>query len=208
MKKQSIIILIIILAVILVLAYIFRCKVFKIGCVIDPNKTDDPLPTGAVVWVKETFPLNVGMYGNNTKILQSKLGISADGKFGDKTKAAIENKGYSVPLSKIHFDNIINPIIQGGGTNFQKLRATLAGGSKNFSQGIQYPILGTNNSYMFDFYTSGQFVLHKLASTKVILKGEYSDGGNIFKLENGKIFNGTPYTNMQATLEYIKDWLI
>lgn len=109
--KWFIVIAVIVIAAILI--YVFRCKLFPAlaSCVPDPNLTNTPIPPGSPTpkWVPETFPLNVGMYGPKIKALQTVLGISADGKFGPQTNAAIIAKGKAVPLTQAGYDDIINP---------------------------------------------------------------------------------------------------
>jgi len=113
MNKKYIIWFIVIAVVVIggILIYIFRCKLFPSlsSCVEDPNKNDTPVPPGSssTTWIPETPPYNVGMFGPKIKALQSALGISADGKFGNQTKAAIISAGYAVPLSSADYDKII-----------------------------------------------------------------------------------------------------
>lgn len=94
-----------------VVIYVFRCSLFKnLGsCVEDPNKSNTPVPAGSPSnkWVFESAPYNVGMYGPSIKALQSALEITADGKFGSQTKAAVIAKGYAVPLSQADYNKIV-----------------------------------------------------------------------------------------------------
>ena len=46
-------------------------------------------------YVNESFPLRKGMKGSNTMTLQSKIGVTADGYFGDATETALK-KAYGV----------------------------------------------------------------------------------------------------------------
>lgn len=73
-----------------------------------PNKTE-PTPQGAPAstWVAEVFPLNIGMYGIKTKVLQQVLGITSDGRFGNETKGAVIAKGFSVPLTEVDYNKIL-----------------------------------------------------------------------------------------------------
>lgn len=100
----------IVIVVVAIILYVFRCEIFSLSsCVEDPNKSNTPLPAGATgtQWAKESFPLNVGMYGSNIKALQSALGITADGKFGQQTQSAILSKGKSVPLSEADYNILL-----------------------------------------------------------------------------------------------------
>ncbi len=113
------------LILVAIIVYVFRCDIFSnlSSCVADPNKKNEPVPAGSpsTSWLSESFPLNVGMFGTKIKALQSKLGITADGKFGPITKAAI-NKiihnnlvGYVVPLSQTDYDEIMGAVTYGSG---------------------------------------------------------------------------------------------
>ena len=112
-KKYWILILIAAITLAAILAYVFRCKLFPAlaSCVEDPNKNNTPVPPGSPTpkWIPEVPPYNVGMFGPKIKALQTALGISADGKFGQQTKAAVIAKGKSVPLSTTDYNDIINP---------------------------------------------------------------------------------------------------
>lgn len=46
-------------------------------------------------YVTESFPLRKGMKGTNTMTLQSRIGVTADGYFGDATEQAL-SKAYGV----------------------------------------------------------------------------------------------------------------
>lgn len=51
-----------------------------------------PLPAPKNTWVAESFPLRKGMKGPKIKVLQQKLGITADAAFGNNTEAALLSK--------------------------------------------------------------------------------------------------------------------
>lgn len=53
-----------------------------------PAAATIPVAT-AVTWKAESFPLRKGMKGAKVKAMQQKLGISADGAFGDNTESAL-----------------------------------------------------------------------------------------------------------------------
>lgn len=94
-----------------VLIYVYRCKLFPNLCVEDPNKNNEPVPSGSptTTWIPETIPYNVGMFGPKIKALQKAVGIPDDGKFGNQTKATIMAKGYVVPLSDSDYNKIVKP---------------------------------------------------------------------------------------------------
>lgn len=93
------------------------------------EKPKEPTPPGSPTpdWIPEVFPLNTGMFGPKIKALQTALAISADGKFGNQTKAAVIAAGYAVPLSQPDYDKILkakdttNPI---GKTAYSKYAGT------------------------------------------------------------------------------------
>lgn len=59
-------------------------------------------------YVNESFPLSKGMKGSNTMALQSKIGVTADGYFGDATETALK-KAYGVTTcSQELFSRIVN----------------------------------------------------------------------------------------------------
>lgn len=114
LSKKSLIwifVVAVILIVIAIILYVFRCDIFKnlSSCVADPNDTNTPVPSGSpsTKWVPESAPYNIGMYGTKIKALQAALGISADGKFGNQTANAITSKGYNLPLSAQDYNTII-----------------------------------------------------------------------------------------------------
>lgn len=127
-KKTAGIILIVVGALIVIsgLLYFFRCRLFKLAsCVQDPNDSNTPVPSGSptTTWIPEKPPYNVGMFGSKIKALQTALGITADGKFGNQTKAAIIAKGYSVPLSQPDYNTIVNT---SGGSASQNIKGAYA----------------------------------------------------------------------------------
>jgi len=72
-------------------------------------------PSEAIQVLSESFPLAIGMKGDKIKALQVKLGVTpTTGYFGNKTNAAIQSKGYSVPLSEGNYNKIMgivsNPV--------------------------------------------------------------------------------------------------
>ena len=65
-------------------------------------------PNETVNVVSESFPLSVGMTGEKIKALQVKLGVSpTTGYFGNKTNAAVQAKGYTIPLSEANYNKIM-----------------------------------------------------------------------------------------------------
>lgn len=106
MKKKGLIAFIVIVIIVAIFILVYRCKIFK--CKVE--KPNEPVPADSPTkdWVVETFPLNVGMYGDNIRTLQKVLGIDQDGKLGTQTKNAILNKGYSLPLIQVNYDKIIS----------------------------------------------------------------------------------------------------
>lgn len=107
--KKTYIIIFVAVAVVIGIAVILYF-VFREPKVEDPNKSNTPVPPDSPTpkWVPETFPLNVGMYGPKIKAMQKILGVSADGKLGQITKASLIAKGYSVPLSTSDYNFIIS----------------------------------------------------------------------------------------------------
>lgn len=65
-------------------------------------------PNSTINVVSESFPLSVGMTGEKIKALQVKLAVSpTTGYFGNKTNAAVQAKGYKVPLSEADYNKIM-----------------------------------------------------------------------------------------------------
>lgn len=105
-KSLKWILIVVIIVVIAAIIYYFVTKDPKV----EKPKENVPAGSGSTSWVDESFPLNVGMFGEKIKALQIALGISTDGKFGNQTKGSIEAKGYTVPLSESDYKKIIaNP---------------------------------------------------------------------------------------------------
>ncbi len=85
----------------------------------DMGEDNPPIPTGGnslpppsvnpttVKCTNDAFPLGVGSRNQCVVALQKALGISQDGIFGQQTKAAVNAKGYVVPLTHSDFDKII-----------------------------------------------------------------------------------------------------
>ena len=128
MKKKAVIIIIVIVIVILigVAVYLFvkggKDKNGKKDSKKDTD-TDDgdgiipglpPVTTPAPSPVppvsrcrRDAFPLGRGAKNQCVEALQTALGITADGNFGQMTEAAVRAKGYVVPLTNADFDKII-----------------------------------------------------------------------------------------------------
>lgn len=112
LSRKSLTWIFVVVAVIIVAIALYF--IFRNPGVDDPNESNTPVPPGSSSssWIKEFFPLNVGMWGEQIKALQTALGITADGKFGNQTKAAVISKGYAVPLSLADYNKIV--IASGG----------------------------------------------------------------------------------------------
>lgn len=195
-KRKGIIIFIVVAVVIIaaVLVYVFRCKLFPAlgSCVQDPNKNNTPIPPGSPTpkWVPEKPPYNVGMFGPKIKALQTALGISADGQFGQQTKAAVIAKGKVVPLSEVDYNILVNPNASGGGSNYEKLKKALGSKAIPYSDGVYVDMKGENKNYVFSFYPDGRFFFSLPKVQTTIAEGTYSDGGKSMKI-NG---DWTAYT--------------
>lgn len=61
-------------------------------------------------WVVESFPLRKGMKGASVKVLQEKLGVTADGAFGANTETALLKKFGVVTISQTLFNSITQPV--------------------------------------------------------------------------------------------------
>jgi hypothetical protein len=73
-------------------------------------------PNATVNVVSESFPLSVGMTGEKIKALQVKLGVSpTTGYFGNKTNAAVQAKGYTIPLSEANYNKIMGVTVAPSG---------------------------------------------------------------------------------------------
>lgn len=62
---------------------------------------------GASVYNDESFPLKKGMKGKNVTILQTALGVSADGKFWNDTEKALKTKYSISEVSQDKFTEIV-----------------------------------------------------------------------------------------------------
>ena len=69
----------------------------------DDNVTPPPSPYKTC----DSFPYSKFCKNDNIRKVQECLGISADGKLGPKTEKAINDAGYSVPLSEGDFNKIM-----------------------------------------------------------------------------------------------------
>ncbi len=59
--------------------------------------------------VNESFPLRKGMRGQRIKAIQQKLGITADGIFGNGTEAALIRQYRISTVSEVQYRNIMQP---------------------------------------------------------------------------------------------------
>ena len=75
------------------------------------TKAAMPAATGSGTWVAESFPLRKGMKGASVKVLQQKLGVSADGAFGAGTEAAALKKFGVTTVSQTLFRSITQPVV-------------------------------------------------------------------------------------------------
>jgi peptidoglycan hydrolase-like protein with peptidoglycan-binding domain len=73
-------------------------------------------PDSTINVVSESFPISVGMTGEKIKALQVKLAVSpTTGYFGNKTNAAVQAKGYKVPLSEADYNKIMGVTVAPSG---------------------------------------------------------------------------------------------
>ena len=95
-----------------------KAKVKKLLPAKEDTTGDDPpksLPAGDEESTKSVFPLKYGAKGTVVKSLQAMLnhkhnaGLKVDGILGQKTKAALIKAGYSLPLAKDIYQQIITP---------------------------------------------------------------------------------------------------
>lgn len=117
----------------------------------DMDTPAEPVPQGSPTpaWQAESFPLNVGMFGNKIKALQTALGITADGKFGNQTKAAVTAKGYAVPLSEADYNKIVeakdpsNPIGKAAYAKFDGVKVYVVANNTVYKTAKKDEWLGT-----------------------------------------------------------------
>lgn len=57
-------------------------------------------------WITESFPLRKGMKGGQVAVLQKKLGVVADGAFGDKTEVALLQQHGISTITQAQFNSI------------------------------------------------------------------------------------------------------
>lgn len=106
--------------------------------------------TGSVTYSEDAFPLVFGARGERVKNLQTKLNVSpTSGYLGNKTKAAIEAKGYSIPLSQSNYNKIMGIGAQTSGTG--TTGSTTPGSYKAYlklNDAIVYSYPENNKSYI------------------------------------------------------------
>lgn len=161
------------------------------------NKPTEAVPSGSPTstWITEAFPLNMGMYGSRIKLLQQKVGIGADGKFGKQTTTALIAKGYTVPLSEADYNTIIGTSTSSTGTS------TSSTGADNNQGGVNTPILDGDwnpkkaeiDTYIGTQLKSNGNMTAYFASDKKPFR-EYLDGQNIGIL-------GKSYSNLGRMIE-------
>jgi peptidoglycan hydrolase-like protein with peptidoglycan-binding domain len=108
-KKKIIIIVIIFLAIGLAIGGYFWWKKKQ-----EPGEAEEeipepiePPPAGTSAWKDESFPLSKGMFGGKIKLVQQKLGLTADGKFGPGTEAAVKAKLGKATVDKADYDKLV-----------------------------------------------------------------------------------------------------
>lgn len=168
--------------------------------VLDPNSTNTPTD-GSHSWMSDSiFPIKIWSWGSRVKAIQRILKITDDGKFGPLTESALYNKTGKKQLEKDEYLDFVNPISNGGGTNFDMLAKKLGTLGNNFNGGIQFPLMGKNEKYKFDFYTNGRFVLSEYSKTNYLYKGTYKDGGDIMIIDNGNTYDEGLFMNTKKIL--------
>src|SRR3990167_1141221 len=87
----------------------------------------EPAPAGspAPSWIPESFPLSKGMYGGRIKNVQTKLKISADGKFGSGTEGAVMKKFGTATVSEAQYSRLTNPVDFSVGSDYTSLVQSL-----------------------------------------------------------------------------------
>lgn len=166
----------------------------------------EPVPAGspAPSWIPEGFPLSKGMYGGRIKNLQTKLRISADGKFGSGTESAVRAKLGKTSVSEADYNKIVNPVTVtiGGGSNFETLKKNLGSGITYFNGGLKVSAQGKNAVYYFQFYTNGRWFLFD-SKNKKVKQGSYEEGGTRMIIDGayGYFENGGVRLNMKGILQ-------
>ena len=87
------------------------------------NTTAKSSSKKAAKWITESFPLRKGMKGSNIKLLQTKLGVSADGAFGEQTETVLMQQHGIKTVSKEKF----TAIVQGSTSIFSKIADVFTG---------------------------------------------------------------------------------
>ncbi len=162
---------------------------------------ESPSPTPGGGSTGDNFPLGVGSRGPNVKALQSALKITADGAFGNQTKAAVISAGYSVPVSKIDFDKIVSgKIAQPNNTPGTPLQGEVF--IKSGIQSVTLRSVPNNNS-------TGTIVGNidrTIASSKPIGYGSGSGSNGYSKVVVGVYYDktGAKIINTAGKIVYIK----
>lgn len=170
------------------------------------NTVINPPPAGCQWTSDDTFPLKRCMSGNKVKALQTALGITADGKFGNQTEGAVKAKfsGRS-EVTQPEYNALINPPATGGGSNFSNLKKDLGDKALDFSGGVYVDnVLGKNDTYKFNFFTNGRFFIYKQGDTEYWKKGTYSNGGKKMVIDiadgGGGYEKGNVWLNMKEIM--------
>lgn len=105
-KKIIIVIVVFVLVALGVAGYFMWKNKQKDEEIPDVPEPIDPPPAGTSSWKEESFPLKKGMFGGQIKLLQAKLGLTADGKFGPGTEAAVKAKLGKAIVEKADYDKL------------------------------------------------------------------------------------------------------
>jgi hypothetical protein len=214
MSKKAIVIIIVIVFVIAIgVSGYFLLKKMKEGkaeiAEIDEIPAPaEPPPVGAK-WVQEKFPVGKGMFGGMIKNVQVKLGLTADGKFGSGTEAAVVKKWGKKTFDKADYDALVNAeaiaaakaaaakaaaeaaakaeAASSGGKNYEAVKVA-TGYETTDSQGKVnsiWTVIGENDKYQFHFYKDGSWSLTKAGGKTALMGGTYSGGADKMVITKG-----------------------
>lgn len=120
------------------------------------NSGNSSVSGGGSSYKNESFPLAKGMKGENVKKLQTALGVTADGMFGNNTETALYAKYKVKTCNQTMFDSISKTNKDSAYTKSETSSAEPSQKIKELAVKLYYAIygLGTNTSTVKEVFSS------------------------------------------------------